>query len=77
MNLIEAKEECQRWLAHLDRQKAKAAEMQRIAAGRRDGTVTWQQAQRRLRALDSGVTVYDGARLAEAVMLLLKRIDGQ
>lgn len=75
MNLAEAKAECQRWLAYLERQKAKSIAMQQIAADHRNGTCSEEEGKRRVRALDSGVTVYDGGNLSEAVKFLLKRVD--
>lgn len=72
MKLAEAKAECQRWLDYLDRQKEKTIAMQQIAADRRSGKCNETEAYARLRRLDSGVTVYDGARLAEAVKFLLR-----
>lgn len=71
MTLREAKTECERWLAYLDRQKVKSLALQQIAADRRSGTCSQEEGQRRIRAIDSGVTVYDGARLSEAVRFLL------
>lgn len=73
MNLSEARVECERWLAYLERQKAKAVAMQQLASDRRSGKCSEDEGRRRLAALDDrcSVTVYDGARLAEAVRLLL------
>lgn len=72
MNITAAKAECQRWLDYLDRQKEKSIAMQRIGVDRRDGKCDPAEARRRVRALDSGVTVYDGAKLAEAVKFLME-----
>lgn len=73
MNLDEAKEECQRWFAYLDRQRHKAESLQRLAAERRAGTCDENEARRRLRQINGhGVTVYDGAKLEKAVRVLLK-----
>jgi len=75
MNLVEAKAECERWLAYLKRQEEKAVAIQQIAADRRSGKCDAGEAQRRLRTIDNcSVTVYDGARLADAVRVLLKAI---
>jgi hypothetical protein len=74
MNITEAKQECERWLAYLERQKQKTVELGKIASDRRNGRCTEHQARARVSALDSGVTVYDGAKLADAVRLLLKEI---
>jgi len=73
MTLVEAKAECERWLAHLKRQEEKSIAIQKIAADRRSGKYDAAEAHRRLRAIDNcSVTVYDGARLADAVRVLLK-----
>lgn len=71
MNLVEATAECQRWLDYLERQKEKSIAMQQIAGERMDGKLTHAEAKTRLKRLDSGVTVHDGARLAEAVKFLI------
>lgn len=75
MTLEEAKTECQRWLDYLDRQKESAAAMGRIAGDRRNGKCTADEAKQRVAELDrrKGLTVYDGAKLAEAVKLLIRR----
>lgn len=75
MKLLEAKSECQHWLDYLKRQKEKAAAVQQIAADRLDGKCTLDEAKRRLRRIDSGVTVYDGAKLADAVKFLMVYAD--
>lgn len=73
MNLADARTECQRWLDHLERQKERSVAIQKIAAERRTGKIDHAEGQRRLRAIDNcSVTVFDGARLAEAVTFLLK-----
>ena len=75
MTLDEAKTECERWLAHLDRQRHKSVEMQKIASGRRAGEIDLEQAHHRIRALDNrSVTVFDAARLEQAVRLILKKL---
>ena len=74
MKLPEAKAECERWFDYLNRQRDKSIAMQRIAAARRSGEINHDEGQRRVRALDSGVTVYDGANLEKAVRVLLKHI---
>lgn len=76
MTLQEAKNECNRWLAHLDRQKKKALEIQKIAAMRRNEEIDEQEARRRIRQIDGvGVTVFDAANLEKAVRLLLKHLE--
>lgn len=73
MTLVEAKIECERWFAYLDRQRDKSISMQRIAALRRSGEIDHDEGQRRVRALDnSSVMVFDGARLEQAVRALFK-----
>lgn len=74
MTLSEAEAECERWLAYLDSQKAKSLAMQKLAADRRAKKCDDVEMHRRRSAIDSGVTVYDGAKLEEAVRLLLKSL---
>lgn len=74
MTIDDAKAECERWFAYLERQKQKASDMQRIAADRRSGKIDQVEGQRRMRALDSAPTVYDGANLQRAVKVLLKHV---
>ena len=73
MNLPQAKAECQRWLDYLKHQEEKSIALQKIADDRRAGSYDVHEARRRMRALDSNVTVYDGARLAVAVRVLMNR----
>ena len=75
-SIDDAKTECKRWFAYLDRQKEKSLAMQKIAADRRSGTIDQEEGRRRVRALDSAPTVYDGANLERAVRLLLKHVKG-
>lgn len=73
MTIDQAKAECQRWFAYLDRQREKSIAVQKIAAERRAGTIDEAEGKRRLRALDNcSVTVFDGAELEKAVRVLLK-----
>jgi len=74
VNIEEAKAECLRWLSHLGVQRARSEEMQRLAARRREGTIDAHDAKRELAKLDRGVTVYDGAKLEQAVKVLLKHV---
>lgn len=75
MKLPEAKAECERWFASLQRQKDKAVAMQQIASARRLGEIDEAEGRRRVRALDGcSVTVYDGANLEKAVRVLLKHV---
>jgi hypothetical protein len=75
MKLDEAKAECERWFAYLQHQKDKAIAMQKIAGTRRRGEIDEDEGRRRVRALDSGVTVFDGANLEKAVRVLLKHVN--
>lgn len=73
MTRDEAKAEGQGWLDHLKRQEEKSVTIQKIAGSVRRGEIDSAEGKRRLRAIDNcSVTVYDGARLAEAVALLIK-----
>lgn len=75
MKLAEAREECERWLAYIDRKREKALSVQLIASRVRSGEITSEEGQREMRRLDgAGVTVYDGARLERAVKRLLKDV---
>ena len=76
MKLQEAKEECERWLSYLDRQRENSKTMQRIAKQVRSKEITSEEGQRLVRNLDgSGIKVYDAARLEQAVKLLLKKLE--
>lgn len=73
MSIDEARAECERWFAYLQRQEDKSIELQKIAAARRAGEMDLEEARRRMRALDNcSVTVFDGANLEKAVRVLLK-----
>jgi hypothetical protein len=74
MTLSEAKAECQRWLDYLERQKEKTIAIQKLAAECRKEKLSADEGRRRLRAIDDrcSLTVYDGARLADAVTLLIR-----
>jgi hypothetical protein len=74
MTLAQAKAECERWFEYLARQQLKSSRMQNIASLRRLGKIDEDEARRRVRALDQGVTVYDGANLEKAVRVLLKHV---
>ena len=73
MKLDEALAECQRWLDYLKQQEEKSIALQRIAMERRKGAVGIEEANRRVRAIDNGVKVYDGAKLADAVRVLMRQ----
>lgn len=72
MKLDEARAECERWLAYLDRQKARAEELAKIAAARRRGEMELHEARIAMCELDTRApVVYDGANLEKAVRRLL------
>lgn len=75
MTLTEAKAECERWFAYIKRQETKSIEMQKIAGAVRRGEIDADESLRRVRALDNcSLTVFDGARLEQAVRVLLKHV---
>lgn len=75
MKLTEAKAECERWFAYLDRQREKSLSLQKLATQVRSGEITSDEAQRKMRTLDGNApVVFDGARLEQAVKLLLKNL---
>lgn len=75
MKLDEAKAECERWFADIQRQKDKSLALQKLAAQRRAGEITDDEAQRKLRSIQgAGITVYDGTNLEKAVRVLLKHV---
>ena len=65
---------CQRWFDHVDLQKVKAEKMQQLAAQAKRGGIEATYAQRQLRQINNHVTVYDGARLREAVEQLVSTV---
>lgn len=71
MTMKEAKEECERWLAYLKRQEERSIALQKLATDRRAGTCDDVEMRRRMAAIDRSITVYDGARLADAVRVLI------
>lgn len=76
MKIAEAKAECERWFAYLDRQREKAIAMQEIAAARRSGKIEQFEASRRVRMLDGRApVVFDGARLEQAIKALLRELE--
>lgn len=69
MKQAEAISVCEDWFAHIDRQRARAVEMQQLAVLARTEP---EKAQRRLRQLDmQSVVVFDGGRLEPAVRALV------
>lgn len=75
MTMDEAKDEGRRWLDYLKRQEDKSVAIQKIAGSVRRGDIDSAEGKRQLRAIDDrcSVTVYDGARLAEAIKVLIDR----
>lgn len=74
MTLDEAKAECECWLSHLKEQEDRAVALQRLAADRRAGRCDAREGERRrIEIQGSGVTVYDGGNLADAVRVLLAK----
>ncbi len=75
MKMAEAKAECERWFAYLDRQRDKSLALQKIASRVRSGEITSDEGRREIRNIDGRApVVYDGARLEQAVKLLLKNL---
>lgn len=74
MTLEEAKAECGRWFAYLERQRLRSLELQQLASARRAGILTLEEANQRMHQMDT-ITVYDGAELEKAVKVLLKHLD--
>jgi hypothetical protein len=75
MNLSQAKVECESWFAHLRRQEHKTRLLQQLAGDRRMGVCGKEEGERRRAAIQSnGLTVYDGANLSVAVMVLLRAV---
>ena len=60
---------CEQWLAHIERQRERSVEMQRLATLARTQP---DEARRRMGVIDRTPTVYDGARLEPAVRALVK-----
>ncbi len=71
MNIDEAIAEAERWLRHLRQQEERSRKMQQLATLAREGPDGHAKAQRELKRLDKRNTVYDGARLSEAVVSLI------
>ena len=73
MTVAEAVEECQLWWAHLAKAKARAEEIQRLAALAKTGEKGQKTAQERLRQIDSeGLTVFDASKLEKATRFLVE-----
>lgn len=66
---------CERWFAHLEQQRQKSIEIQKLVALARKGHQA--EAQRRLRQIDRDPVVYDGARLEPAVRFLVDEAKRQ
>lgn len=73
MKLAEARHECQRYLNYLSVQEAKSLALQRLASDRRNCKCDDKEKARRMKdIMGPSPTVYDGARLAEAIKVLMK-----
>lgn len=72
MDREQAVAECTRWLDYLDRQKKHSEAIMQIARDVRNGKCDDNEGRKRLRHLNRGPVVYDGARLADAVRILIK-----
>jgi hypothetical protein len=76
MNKNEAIEECKRYIARNDAQRARSVRLQELASMARNGKP--EEAKRALRELDAdrmNLTVYDGSKLEEAIKTLLKFVS--
>lgn len=74
MTKDEAIEECERYLAHLDRQRERSIKVQQLAKMSREGN--GDEARRQLRQLDqSSVVVFDAGKLEPAIKLLIKLVS--
>lgn len=74
MDREEAIRECERWFAHLEKQKEKSIRLQELAAHARKGKAEQLEAQAEVRKMDRQPRVYDGSRLADAVRVLIKEV---
>jgi hypothetical protein len=72
VTLVEARAECERWFRSLKWDEDKAIALGRLAAARRAGTATDEDARRELSKWGRSPTVFDGAKLEQAVRVLLK-----
>lgn len=75
MNKKEAIEECNRYLAYLEKEKARSVKMQELARMARNGQP--EEAKRAMRQLDAdrmNLTVYDGSKLEQAIIKLLSLV---
>lgn len=70
MKTDEAIDICERWFAHIEYQKQRSIEIQKLATMARNGQ--GDEARRRLAQIDRAPVVYDGATLEPAVRHLVK-----
>jgi hypothetical protein len=76
MTKNEAIEECRYYLLHLEEQRVRARRMQELAKLARSGKV--EEAKRAVRQMDAdrmNLTVFDGAKLEEAIIKLLEFVS--
>ena len=71
MTLDEAVHEAQKWLNYLEAQKAHAARMQEIAKLAKTDP---KEAKRQLRQIDETPRLYDGAKLADGLRVLVREV---
>jgi hypothetical protein len=72
MTADEAMREAQKWLDYLEAQKARADKLQELAHLAKTDP---EEAQRQMRQMDQQPTVYDGARLADGVRVMVAEIE--
>lgn len=70
MKTDEALEICERWFAHIESQRLRSIEMQKLATMARNGQ--GEEARKRMAQIDRTPRVYDGATLEPAVRHLVK-----
>ena len=73
MTLNEAIEECQRYLAYIQHTKEKSEKIQETARVARLGDQ--KRVRRMMERIDSNPVVYDGARLCQAIPILIREIE--
>lgn len=70
MDTPEAIDICERWFDHIEQQRLRSIEMQKLATMARNGQ--GDEARRRMAQIDRTPRVYDGATLEPAVRHLVK-----
>ena len=78
MDLREARSECRRYLNYVETQEKRSVALQKLASDRRAGRCDEREARRRLSDINGpSPVVYDGAKLVEAIKVLLKETAPQ